>query len=98
MKFIFLYFVLIKDQKSQAYLIGSIGVSGKTKWDVLDGVIRRLFKVSCNRLPGVNFHGFTFSCLIIIAQMHLLSSPPFQTRKHSLIMLFNINSSCITHV
>ncbi|XP_036391287.1 neuron navigator 2-like isoform X5 [Megalops cyprinoides] len=26
------------------YLIGCIGVSGKTKWDVLDGVIRRLFK------------------------------------------------------
>lgn len=25
--------------------MGSIGVSGKTKWDVLDGVIRRLFKV-----------------------------------------------------
>uniref|UniRef100_G1NET5 Neuron navigator 3 n=1 Tax=Meleagris gallopavo TaxID=9103 RepID=G1NET5_MELGA len=34
-----------KDQKSHTYLIGSIGVSGKTKWDVLDGVIRRLFKV-----------------------------------------------------
>ncbi|XP_053364309.1 neuron navigator 3 isoform X3 [Clarias gariepinus] len=30
--------------KSLEYLIGSIGVSGKTKWDVLDGVIRRLFK------------------------------------------------------
>uniref|UniRef100_A0A674MDX6 Neuron navigator 3 n=1 Tax=Takifugu rubripes TaxID=31033 RepID=A0A674MDX6_TAKRU len=28
----------------QQFLIGSIGVSGKTKWDVLDGVIRRLFK------------------------------------------------------
>ncbi|MBN3288823.1 NAV3 protein, partial [Polyodon spathula] len=33
-----------KDVKCQEYLIGSIGVSGKTKWDVLDGVIRRLFK------------------------------------------------------
>lgn len=31
--------------QTQEYLIGSIGVSGKTKWDVLDGVIRRLFKV-----------------------------------------------------
>lgn len=31
------------------YLIGSIGVSGKTKWDVLDGVIRRLFKVKRER-------------------------------------------------
>ncbi|KAM4039999.1 neuron navigator 3 isoform 8-T8 [Anomaloglossus baeobatrachus] len=34
----------IKDAKSHQYLIGSIGVSGKTKWDVLDAVIRRLFK------------------------------------------------------
>ncbi|PIO30283.1 hypothetical protein AB205_0097850, partial [Aquarana catesbeiana] len=33
-----------KDAKSHQYLIGSIGVSGKTKWDVLDAVIRRLFK------------------------------------------------------
>ncbi|XP_041114108.1 neuron navigator 3-like isoform X8 [Polyodon spathula] len=33
-----------QDVKCQDYLIGSIGVSGKTKWDVLDGVIRRLFK------------------------------------------------------
>ncbi|XP_075065681.1 neuron navigator 3 isoform X2 [Mixophyes fleayi] len=33
-----------KDAKCHQYLIGSIGVSGKTKWDVLDAVIRRLFK------------------------------------------------------
>uniref|UniRef100_A0A673CT20 Neuron navigator 3 n=1 Tax=Sphaeramia orbicularis TaxID=375764 RepID=A0A673CT20_9TELE len=33
-----------KGKRIQEYLIGSIGVSGKTKWDVLDGVIRRLFK------------------------------------------------------
>ncbi|KAG5846116.1 hypothetical protein ANANG_G00146340 [Anguilla anguilla] len=33
-----------KGMRCQEYLIGSIGVSGKTKWDVLDGVIRRLFK------------------------------------------------------
>lgn len=33
-----------KATQCQEYLIGSIGVSGKTKWDVLDGVIRRLFK------------------------------------------------------
>uniref|UniRef100_A0A3B4D7H2 Calponin-homology (CH) domain-containing protein n=1 Tax=Pygocentrus nattereri TaxID=42514 RepID=A0A3B4D7H2_PYGNA len=26
------------------FMIGCIGVSGKTKWDVLDGVVRRLFK------------------------------------------------------
>uniref|UniRef100_A0A8C2TSF8 Neuron navigator 2 n=1 Tax=Coturnix japonica TaxID=93934 RepID=A0A8C2TSF8_COTJA len=28
----------------RTFLIGCIGVSGKTKWDVLDGVVRRLFK------------------------------------------------------
>ncbi|KAK7905161.1 hypothetical protein WMY93_017768 [Mugilogobius chulae] len=33
-----------KGKMCHEYLIGSIGVSGKTKWDVLDGVIRRLFK------------------------------------------------------
>ncbi|XP_064198495.1 neuron navigator 3 isoform X3 [Anguilla rostrata] len=33
-----------KGMRCQDFLIGSIGVSGKTKWDVLDGVIRRLFK------------------------------------------------------
>lgn len=37
--------LFLQDQKPHTYLIGSIGVSGKTKWDVLDGVIRRLFKV-----------------------------------------------------
>lgn len=48
-------FVLMQDQKPQAYLIGSIGVSGKTKWDVLDGVIRRLFKVNHAKYLDVNF-------------------------------------------
>ncbi|KAM9705357.1 neuron navigator 3 isoform 10-T11 [Menidia menidia] len=44
-----------KGKKSQDYLIGSIGVSGKTKWDVLDGVIRRLFKEYVFRVdPGTS--------------------------------------------
>ncbi|KAJ8413043.1 hypothetical protein AAFF_G00106250 [Aldrovandia affinis] len=30
--------------RPRIFLIGCIGVSGKTKWDVLDGVVRRLFK------------------------------------------------------
>ncbi|XP_030644236.1 neuron navigator 2 [Chanos chanos] len=30
--------------RPRQFLIGCIGVSGKTKWDVLDGVVRRLFK------------------------------------------------------
>lgn len=37
--------VNVQGLQSLEYLIGSIGVSGKTKWDMLDGVIRRLFKV-----------------------------------------------------
>uniref|UniRef100_A0A8C5M8Q7 Neuron navigator 3 n=1 Tax=Leptobrachium leishanense TaxID=445787 RepID=A0A8C5M8Q7_9ANUR len=44
-----------KDVKSNSYLIGSIGVSGKTKWDVLDAVIRRLFKEYIYRVdPAAN--------------------------------------------
>ncbi|KAJ0056771.1 hypothetical protein NL108_017370 [Boleophthalmus pectinirostris] len=33
-----------EDGRGRSFLIGCIGVSGKTKWDVLDGVVRRLFK------------------------------------------------------
>ncbi|XP_077476471.1 neuron navigator 2 isoform X3 [Stigmatopora argus] len=33
-----------QEARSSHFLIGCIGVSGKTKWDVLDGVVRRLFK------------------------------------------------------
>uniref|UniRef100_A0A3Q0TF58 Neuron navigator 3 n=1 Tax=Amphilophus citrinellus TaxID=61819 RepID=A0A3Q0TF58_AMPCI len=33
-----------KEARARPFLIGCIGVSGKTKWDVLDGVVRRLFK------------------------------------------------------
>uniref|UniRef100_A0A6I8R286 Neuron navigator 3 n=1 Tax=Xenopus tropicalis TaxID=8364 RepID=A0A6I8R286_XENTR len=44
-----------KDAKSRFYLIGSIGVSGKTKWDVLDAVIRRLYKEYIYRVdPAAN--------------------------------------------
>ncbi|KAG8439716.1 hypothetical protein GDO86_005768 [Hymenochirus boettgeri] len=44
-----------KDGKCHLYLIGSIGVSGKTKWDVLDAVIRRLFKEYIHRVdPAAN--------------------------------------------
>uniref|UniRef100_A0A4W3JBI9 Neuron navigator 3 n=1 Tax=Callorhinchus milii TaxID=7868 RepID=A0A4W3JBI9_CALMI len=33
-----------EESRSRQYIVGCIGVSGKTKWDVLDGVVRRLFK------------------------------------------------------
>ncbi|XP_040837196.1 neuron navigator 3 isoform X2 [Ochotona curzoniae] len=52
-----------KDQKSQAYLIGSIGVSGKTKWDVLDGVIRRLFKEYVLRIDTSASLGLSSDCI-----------------------------------
>ncbi|XP_040199878.1 neuron navigator 3 isoform X5 [Rana temporaria] len=48
-----------KDAKSHQYLIGSIGVSGKTKWDVLDAVIRRLFKEYIYRVDPASNLGLT---------------------------------------
>ncbi|CAH2277944.1 neuron navigator 3-like isoform X1 [Pelobates cultripes] len=48
-----------KDMRSNSYLIGSIGVSGKTKWDVLDAVIRRLFKEYIYRVDPVANLGLT---------------------------------------
>ncbi|XP_074082586.1 neuron navigator 3 isoform X9 [Macrotis lagotis] len=52
-----------KEQKPQAYLIGSIGVSGKTKWDVLDGVIRRLFKEYVFRIDTSTSLGLSSDCI-----------------------------------
>ncbi|CAI9589153.1 unnamed protein product, partial [Staurois parvus] len=48
-----------KDCKSHQYLIGSIGISGKTKWDVLDAVIRRLFKEYIYRVDAASNLGLT---------------------------------------
>uniref|UniRef100_A0A8C2G652 Neuron navigator 2b n=1 Tax=Cyprinus carpio TaxID=7962 RepID=A0A8C2G652_CYPCA len=36
--------VQLKIFQPSQFLLGCIGVSGKTRWDVLDGVVRRLFK------------------------------------------------------
>ncbi|XP_078233064.1 neuron navigator 3 isoform X4 [Pogona vitticeps] len=52
-----------KDPKIQAYLIGSIGVSGKTKWDVLDGVIRRIFKEYVFRVDPATSLGLGSDCI-----------------------------------
>ncbi|XP_039917126.1 neuron navigator 3 isoform X9 [Hirundo rustica] len=52
-----------EDQKPRAYLIGSIGVSGKTKWDVLDGVIRRLFKEYIFRVDPTTSLGLNSDCI-----------------------------------
>uniref|UniRef100_A0A3P9AQ07 Neuron navigator 3 n=1 Tax=Esox lucius TaxID=8010 RepID=A0A3P9AQ07_ESOLU len=41
------------------FLIGCIGVSGKTKWVVLDGVVRRLFKEYITHVDPVSQLGLT---------------------------------------
>ncbi|XP_058636578.1 neuron navigator 2 isoform X5 [Onychostoma macrolepis] len=43
--------------KTRDFLIGCIGVSGKTKWDVLDGVVRRLFKEYIRHVDPVSHLG-----------------------------------------
>uniref|UniRef100_A0A672TTE5 Neuron navigator 3 n=1 Tax=Strigops habroptila TaxID=2489341 RepID=A0A672TTE5_STRHB len=53
----------LQDQKPHTYLIGSIGVSGKTKWDVLDGVIRRLFKEYIFRVDPTTSLGLSSECI-----------------------------------
>uniref|UniRef100_A0A8C1YDH2 Neuron navigator 2a n=1 Tax=Cyprinus carpio TaxID=7962 RepID=A0A8C1YDH2_CYPCA len=46
-----------EDCRTRDYLIGCIGVSGKTKWDVLDGVVRRLFKEYIRHVDPVSHLG-----------------------------------------
>ncbi|XP_072530166.1 neuron navigator 3 [Salminus brasiliensis] len=53
-----------KAMQSQEYLIGSIGVSGKTKWDVLDGVIRRLFKEYVFRVDPLTSLGLNSDSIV----------------------------------
>uniref|UniRef100_A0A668ACQ6 Neuron navigator 3 n=1 Tax=Myripristis murdjan TaxID=586833 RepID=A0A668ACQ6_9TELE len=53
-----------KGMHSQEYLIGSIGVSGKTKWDVLDGVIRRLFKEYVFRVDPLTSLGLSSDSIV----------------------------------
>ncbi|KAL2088363.1 hypothetical protein ACEWY4_015262 [Coilia grayii] len=46
-----------EDCRPHEFLIGCIGVSGKTKWDVLDGVVRRLFKEYIRHVDPVSHLG-----------------------------------------
>ncbi|XP_039906219.1 neuron navigator 3 isoform X1 [Simochromis diagramma] len=55
---------ITKGTQSQEYLIGSIGVSGKTKWDVLDGVIRRLFKEYVFRVDPLTSLGLSSDSIV----------------------------------
>ncbi|CAB1413880.1 unnamed protein product [Pleuronectes platessa] len=48
-----------EEGRSRHFLIGCIGVSGKTKWDVLDGVVRRLFKEYITHVDPVSQLGLS---------------------------------------
>ncbi|XP_038128436.1 neuron navigator 2 isoform X3 [Cyprinodon tularosa] len=48
-----------EESQSHHFLIGCIGVSGKTKWDVLDGVVRRLFKEYITHVDPVHQLGLS---------------------------------------
>ncbi|KAM4744556.1 neuron navigator 2 isoform 2-T2 [Anableps anableps] len=48
-----------EEGQSRHFLIGCIGVSGKTKWDVLDGVVRRLFKEYITHVDPVSQLGLS---------------------------------------
>ncbi|KAF3859656.1 hypothetical protein F7725_022055 [Dissostichus mawsoni] len=54
----------MQGKQSHSYLIGSIGVSGKTKWDVLDGVIRRLFKEYVFRVDPLTSLGLSSDSIV----------------------------------
>uniref|UniRef100_A0AAZ3QWB0 AAA+ ATPase domain-containing protein n=1 Tax=Oncorhynchus tshawytscha TaxID=74940 RepID=A0AAZ3QWB0_ONCTS len=55
---------IMSGEPHQEYLIGSIGVSGKTKWDVLDGVIRRLFKEYVFRVDPLTSLGLNSDSIV----------------------------------
>ncbi|KAM7015791.1 LOW QUALITY PROTEIN: neuron navigator 2 [Tautogolabrus adspersus] len=48
-----------EEGRTRHFLIGCIGVSGKTKWDVLDGVVRRLFKEYITHVDPVSQLGLS---------------------------------------
>ncbi|XP_035645875.1 neuron navigator 2-like isoform X2 [Oncorhynchus keta] len=53
-----------EDRRPRNFLIGCIGVSGKTKWDVLDGVVRRLFKEYIIHVDPVSQLGLNSDCVL----------------------------------
>ncbi|XP_054625938.1 neuron navigator 2 isoform X3 [Dunckerocampus dactyliophorus] len=66
-----------EDARSRNFLIGCIGVSGKTKWDVLDGVVRRLFKEYITHVDPVSQLGLNSDCVegYYIGEIHRPRSP-----------------------
>lgn len=66
-----------EEGRSRHFLIGCIGVSGKTKWDVLDGVVRRLFKEYTTHVDPVSQLGLSSDSVegYNIGEIHRPSSP-----------------------
>uniref|UniRef100_A0A3Q3GW46 Neuron navigator 3 n=1 Tax=Kryptolebias marmoratus TaxID=37003 RepID=A0A3Q3GW46_KRYMA len=66
-----------KWEELRHFLIGCIGVSGKTKWDVLDGVVRRLFKEYITHVDPVSHLGLSTDSVqgYNIGEIHRPSSP-----------------------
>ncbi|KAM4602786.1 neuron navigator 2 isoform 2-T2 [Polymixia lowei] len=66
-----------EEGRPRDFLIGCIGVSGKTKWDVLDGVVRRLFKEYITHVDPVTQLGLTSDSVegYNIGDIHRHSNP-----------------------
>ncbi|XP_030614873.1 neuron navigator 2 [Archocentrus centrarchus] len=66
-----------KEARARPFLIGCIGVSGKTKWDVLDGVVRRLFKEYITHVDPMSQLGLSSDSVqgYNIGEIHRPSSP-----------------------
>lgn len=66
-----------EESRSRHFLIGCIGVSGKTKWDVLDGVVRRLFKEYITHVDPVSQLGLSSDSVegYNIGEIHRPSCP-----------------------
>ncbi|XP_055363464.1 neuron navigator 2 isoform X4 [Betta splendens] len=66
-----------EEAQTRHFLIGCIGVSGKTKWDVLDGVVRRLFKEYVTHVDPVSQLGLSSDSVegYNIGDVHRPSSP-----------------------
>ncbi|XP_026087676.1 neuron navigator 3 isoform X11 [Carassius auratus] len=67
-----------KAMQKKEYLIGSIGVSGKTKWDVLDGVIRRLFKEYVFRVDPLTSLGLNSDSIVCYRMGDVIRSHAFE--------------------
>ncbi|XP_059367303.1 neuron navigator 3 isoform X2 [Carassius carassius] len=67
-----------KAMQKKEYLIGSIGVSGKTKWDVLDSVIRRLFKEYVFRVDPLTSLGLNSDSIVCYRMGDVIRSHAFE--------------------